>query len=200
MPADYPQALRELIAQLRRMPGIGPRSAERIALWVMGQPATNGLPVARAIEAAADGIAPCPLCGFFAEGGRCAFCDDPARSPASLCVVEWATDILPIERTGVFKGQYHALGGRIAPLDHVGPEDLRIAELLRRIESGAVAEVILALGTDVEGEATSRYLAPILSAAGARVTRIAQGLPVGGGLESADALTLSRAMECRRAM
>jgi recombination protein RecR len=200
MPAEYPEPLRDLIGQLRRMPGIGPRSAERLALWILGQPAEHGSPVAAAIEVAIRNIVPCSRCGFFTESDRCPICDDPGRVRPALCVVEWPTDILPIERTGAFKGLYHALGGRIAPLDHVGPEDLRIAELVRRVEGGVVEEVILALGTDVEGEATARYLAPLLAPSGVRVTRIAQGLPAGGGLESADALTLSRALEGRRAV
>jgi recombination protein RecR len=180
------------------MPGIGPRSAERIALWMNQSRDARAVEIARAIEAAATGIRPCARCGFFSVGEVCEICLDAGRDGGLLCVVEQATDILPLERTGVYKGVYHALGGRIAPLDHVGPEQLRIEELLRRVEGEKPREVILALGSDVEGEATANYVAELLKEKGVRVTRIAQGMPAGGGLESADELTLSRAMAGRR--
>ena len=192
--AEYPAPLQELIAQLKRMPGIGPRSAERIALWMVT--ARNARPgeIAAAITAVTQEVPPCPQCGFFTAEPLCAICADSERTHETLCVVETATEILPLERTGVFRGLYHALGGKISPLDHVGPEDLRIAELLERVRSGEPAEVILALGVDVEGEATANYLASLLREFPVQITRIAQGLPAGGGLEQADELTLSRAL------
>jgi len=195
---EYPGAILELVAQLRRMPGIGPRSAERIALWMNQSRDARAMEIARAIQAAAEGIRPCVRCGFFSVGDVCEICADESRNGDLLCVVEQATDILPLERTGVYRGRYHALGGRIAPLDHVGPEQLRIKELLTRVDAENPREIILALGADVEGEATANYLADLLREKGVRVTRIAQGLPAGGGLESADELTLSRAMAGRR--
>jgi len=195
---EYPGPITELVAQLRRMPGIGPRSAERIALWMNQSRDARPAEIARAIQAAAEGVRPCERCGFFSVGGLCEICADGSRNGEMLCVVEQATDILPLERTGVFHGRYHALGGRIAPLDHVGPEQLRIEELIRRVDAEGPVEIILALGSDVEGEATANYLADLLREKRVTVTRIAQGLPAGGGLESADELTLSRALSGRR--
>ena len=195
---EYPAPIGELIAQLRRMPGIGPRSAERIALWMNQSRDARPAEIARAIDAAAEGVRPCERCGFFATGPVCEICADTSRNTGLLCVVEQATDILPLERTGVYRGRYHALGGRIAPLDHVGPDQLRIGELLTRIDAAQPVEVILALGADVEGEATANYLRELLIEKPVTVTRIAQGLPAGGGLESADELTLSRALSGRR--
>jgi len=195
---EYPGPITELVAQLRRMPGIGPRSAERIALWMNQSRDARPVEIARAIQEAASSIRPCERCGFFSTGPVCEICGDASRNGDLLCVVEQATDILPLERTGVYRGRYHALGGRIAPLDHVGPEQLRIEELMRRIDAEGPREVILALGADVEGEATANYLAELLRGKPVTVTRIAQGLPAGGGLESADELTLTRALAGRR--
>ena len=195
--AEYPAPLKDLVAQLKRMPGIGPRSAERIALWMLS--ARNARPgeIAAAITAVTEAVHPCPRCGFFTTDPQCGICADETRTAGPLCVVEQATDILPLERTGAFRGRYHALGGRISPLDHVGPEDLRIDALLERVRTEQPAEVILALGADVEGEATAHYLAGLLREFPVHVTRIAQGLPAGGGLEHADELTLSRALSGR---
>jgi len=194
---EYPAPLRELVAQLKRMPGIGPRSAERIALWMVG--ARNARPgeIAAAIASVTESVQPCPRCGFFATGPLCEICAEEGRTSDVICVVEQATDILPLERTGAFRGLYHALGGRISPLDHVSPEDLRIDALLQRVRKEQPAEVILALSSDVEGEATANYLAGLLREFPVQVTRIAQGLPAGGGLEHADELTLSRALSGR---
>ena len=201
---DYPEPLQRLTLQLKRLPGIGPRSAERIALWLVGdqRDATHGgrgKEVAEAVLESAEKVHPCTDCGFFTTETLCDICRDDSRAAGPLCVVEQATDILPLERTGVFRGRYHALGGRLAPLDHVGPEDLTIEHLLRRVHAaGPAVEIILALSADVEGEATAQYLAGLLKEfSGVTVTRIAQGLPAGGGLESADELTLSRAMTGR---
>jgi recombination protein RecR len=179
-----------LVRELRRQPGVGPRSAERIALWLLGD-AERTSSLAGALTAARDTLGHCAECGFFCLEERCEICGDEARE-AVLCVVERATDILPIERSGAFRGRYHALGGRLSPLEHVGPEDLRLVELTARLEGGSFTEVILALSTDVEGEATANYLGELLGARGVRVTRLAQGMPAGGGLESADELTLAR--------
>ncbi len=195
--AEYPAAIRGLIGELKRMPGIGPRSAERIALWMVGARNARPAEIARAIAEVGETVRPCGRCGFFVCEATCAICDDPSRSVELLCVVERATDIVPLERSGAFRGRYHALGGRISPLDHIGPEDLRIDALLERVRRETPAEVILALGADVEGEATASYLAELLRELPVRITRIAQGLPAGGGLEHADELTLSRALRGR---
>ncbi len=198
--AEYPAAIRALIAELKRLPGIGPRSAERIALWMIQSRDARAGEVARAIGEVTATIRPCPRCGFFTTGALCEICADPARDPALICVVEQPTEILPLERTGAFRGHYHALGGRISPLDHIGPDDLRIDALLARIAAEKPAEIILALGSDVEGEATANYLATLLRELPVAVTRLAQGLPAGGGLEHADELTLTRAMSGRTAV
>jgi recombination protein RecR len=193
----YPPAIAALIAELKRMPGIGPRSAERIALWMIQSRDARVAEISRAIDHVAATIRPCPRCGFFTAEALCEICADSTRDATLLCVVEQPTEILPLERTGAFQGRYHTLGGRISPLDHIGPEDLRIDALIERIKTEAPAEIILALGADVEGEATANYLAQLLRELPVRVTRLAQGLPAGGGLESADELTLSRAMSGR---
>jgi recombination protein RecR len=150
-----------------------------------------------AISTSRENLQTCRLCGFFAEEEECVLCGDEARAGRELCIVETATDILPLERTGVFRGRYHALGGQLSPLDGIGPEQLRIAELLERIGTERPSEVILALGADVEGEATSHYLAEMMAPTGVHVTRIAQGLPAGGGVEQADQITLHRALANR---
>ena len=197
---DYPVAIKELVAQLKRMPGIGPRSAERIALWMVQSRDARPRDIATALCTVTEKVKPCLKCGFFSNEPLCEICSDTGRTDKTLCVVEQPTDIIPLERTGVFRGRYHALGGRISPLDHVGPDDLRIGALLDRVKSEGPAEVILALSSDVEGEATANYLAGLLKEYGLSVTRIAQGLPAGGGLETADELTLSRALSGRRQM
>jgi len=200
-PLDFPAPVKELIARLKSLPGIGPRSAERIALWLLQSPKADPAAMAAALCDAKENIAPCPVCGFFSTRETCAVCDDPKRDDRLLCVVEQATDVLPLERTGAFRGRYHCLGGRLSPLDRVTPEDLRIPQLLRRLESAPEeTEVILALGSDVEGEATANYLADLLRRGNRRLSRIAQGLPAGGGLEHADELTLMRAMQGRRSL
>ena len=194
---EYPSAIRELIAQLRQMPGIGPRSAERIALWIVQARGDQPETIARAISDARTTIRPCTACGFFATAELCEICADDSRASELLCVVEQPTDILPLEKTGAFRGRYHALGGRISPLDHVGPDDLRIKELLARVEEEKFSEIILALAADVEGEATTNYLVELLKRFPVTLTRIAHGLPAGGGLESADELTLYQALSGR---
>jgi len=195
---EYPEAVGKLVDELRRLPGVGPRSAERIAIWLLQSVKADPMALASALEKAKDEVVACPVCGFFATAERCAICSDFSRESV-LCVVEQATDVLPLERSGAFKGRYHCLGGKLSPLDNVTPDDLRIGSLLRRIEHEEVSEVILAPGSDVEGEATANYIAGLLKGR-CHVTRIAQGLPAGGGLEHADALTLARALEGRRGL
>jgi recombination protein RecR len=194
---EYPQSLRDLIAQLRQMPGVGPRSAERIALWMVQARSNQPEEIARVIQQTRQSIHPCKLCGYFATNNLCEICADESRAMDLLCVVEQPTDILPLEKTRAFRGRYHSLGGRISPLDHVAPEDLRIKELLDRIEKEKFSEIIFALATDVEGEATTNYLVDLLKDKPVALTRIARGIPAGGGLESADELTLSAALSGR---
>ncbi|MFZ4483221.1 MAG: recombination mediator RecR [Chthoniobacterales bacterium] len=194
--ADYPEPFVALVRALHRLPGIGPRSAERLALWLLGSSDRTSA-LAEALLTARDQLRHCSQCGFFATQETCTICLDEGRD-AVLCVVEQATDILPIERSGAFHGYYHALGGRLSPLEHVGPGDLRLAELGDRLDRVAYTEVILALSTDVEGEATANFLQQVLAPRGLRLTRLAQGIAAGGGLESADELTLARALAGRR--
>lgn len=196
-PADYPEPFQALIARLRRLPGIGPRSAERIALWLVSSREARPLELAEAVTNAKSHIHPCARCGFFALAELCEICADPSRMGREICVVEQITDVLPIERTRAFAGLYHVLGGRLSPLDRVGPEDLSINALLDRLPVEHPSEVILALSADVEGEATTNYLADHLAPHGIPVTRIAHGLPAGGGLDHADPLTLQRALSGR---
>ncbi|MGI8889270.1 MAG: recombination mediator RecR [Chthoniobacterales bacterium] len=194
---EYPSELRELITQLRQMPGVGPRSAERIALWIVQSREQRPEGIAQAIITTRSAIRPCTKCGFFATSELCEICMDESRARELLCVVEQPTDILPLERTSAFRGRYHSLGGRISPLDRVAPEDLRIDALVKRVEQETPDEIIFALAADVEGEATTNYLVELLKKYPVNLTRIAHGLPAGGGLESADELTLSRALSGR---
>lgn len=199
--ADFPDPVKALVGELKRLPGVGPRSAERIAVWLLQNAKANSTTLAEALLVAKEQVRPCPVCGFFATESGCDVCDEPTRDDLLLCVVEQATDVLPLERSGSFRGRYHCLGGKLSPLDRVSPEDLRIPQLVRRIEAAPEEiEVILALGSDVEGEATANYLADLLRGRNCKLTRIAQGLPAGGGLEHADALTLMRAMQGRRSV
>lgn len=197
---DYPRPVIELIAELKRLPGVGPRSAERVAIWLLQHDKANPFELAESIQEAKQRIDSCGVCGFFATSEGCPVCSDSSRDVSELCVVEQATDVLPLERSGAFKGFYHCLGGKLSPLDRVTPEDLNISELLTRVEKYPETEVILALGSDVEGEATANYLADILSKYSCKITRIAQGMPAGGGLDHADDLTLLRAMQGRRSI
>jgi recombination protein RecR len=195
--AEYPIPLRSLIEELKRLPGIGARSAERIALWMLQSKDAHPESLGRAIAKVQETVRCCAQCGFFTETDRCALCSDPGRDRHSLCIVEQPTNILPVERSGAFHGVYHALGGKISPLDHVGPEQLRIPELLARLRADPPSEIILALGGDVESEATAHYLADLLREFHIPLTRLAQGMPAGTGLEYADELTLARALSGR---
>lgn len=196
----FPEPLARLIAALNRLPGIGPRSAERLALFLVQADPSISSDLSRTLTEARERIRACEICGALTETQPCMFCSRPDRSGETLCLVERSTDILSIEKAGGFRGRYHVLGGKISPVNGVGPEDLRIAELEARLDAEGVREVIIALGTDVEGDATSYYLAKRLGASGVAVSRIAHGLPAGTGLDHADELTLQQALEGRRPM
>lgn len=198
MTTSLPEPVAQLVAALGRLPGIGPRSAERLALHLVQTDPGQVRQLAEALLAARERITQCERCAALTETQPCAVCGDERRDSGLLCVVERSLDILSLEKSGTFRGRYHSLGGKLSPLNGVGPEDLRIAELERRVPAESVKEVILALSSDVEGDATGHYLAKRLAALGVRVSRIAQGLPAGSGLEFADELTLSRALEGRR--
>jgi recombination protein RecR len=198
--SSLPEPITALIGALTRLPGIGPRSAERIALHLVQAEADQSKTLAAAVLKARETIHFCTTCGALTERSPCALCDDPRRDGSLLCVVERAVDVLSIEKSRSFRGRFHVLGGKISPLDGVEPDDLRIPQLEARLKTEPIREVIIALGTDVEGDATSNYLARRLVRSGLKVTRIAHGLPAGTGLEYADELTLSRALEGRREM
>ncbi len=197
---SLPGPVTQLVAALGRLPGIGPRSAERLALHLVQGDADAVRQLAAVLVDARERVASCERCGALTEHQPCPVCADERRDASQLCIVERALDVLSLEKSGTFKGRYHVLGGKLSPLNGVGPEDLRIAELESRLADGTVQEVILALGSDVEGDATSHYLARRLASRAVRVSRLAQGLPAGSGLEFADELTLSRALEGRREM
>ncbi len=196
----YEGPIQDLIDELSRLPGIGPKSAQRLAFHLVKAPPEEAKRLAEAILAAKERISFCVECGNVAEGERCRICRDPGRDPTVLCVVEEPKDAATIEKAGVIKGRYHVLGGAISPLDGIGPEDLRVQELLERVERDHVAEVIIATNPNLEGNATAMYVAGLLKPLGVRVTRLASGLPVGGDLEYADEVTLSQALEGRREM
>jgi len=198
--ASLPAPIHALIGALHRLPGIGPRSAERIALHLVQADTGAVKELAEAILSARERIRFCELCGALTEHSPCTTCTDPRRDASLLCVIERAVDILSLEKSATFRGKYHVLGGKISPLNGVQPEDLRIVELETRLGSEPVHELVIALGTDVEGDATGYYLAKRLTRPGLKITRIAHGLPAGTGLDFADELTLSRALEGRREM
>lgn len=196
--AFLPEQIAHLIGALSKLPGIGPRSAERIALYLVQAEAGSVKQLAQIILQARERVRFCDLCGALTEKATCDLCTDPRRDASLVCLVERPVDILSVEKSGTFRGKYHVLGGKISPLNGVEPEDLRIAELEQRVGRETIKELVIALGTDVEGDATSFYLAKRLAREGLRITRIAHGLPAGTGLEYADELTLSRALEGRR--
>jgi len=195
-----PASITALIAALSKLPGVGPRSAERIALHLVQTDSAVVKQLADIILHARENIQFCTVCGALTEKSPCPICADTRRDASLLCVVERAVDILSVEKSGTYRGKFHVLGGKISPLDGVEPEDLRIAELEQRLTHEPVREIVIALGTDVEGDATSFYLAKRLARSGLVISRIAYGLPAGSGLEFADELTLSRALEGRREM
>jgi recombination protein RecR len=199
----YAAAVQDLIDELGRLPGVGPKSAQRIAFHLLKVPAEDALRLSRAITVVKERVSWCRRCFNVAEGGNdaeCDICGDPQRDGSVICVVEEPRDLVAVEKTREFKGRYHVLQGAISPIDGIGPEQLRIRELLGRIEPEGVTEIILCTNPNIEGDATALYLASLLKPLPLRVTRIASGLPVGGDLEYADELTLGRALEGRRQM
>jgi recombination protein RecR len=194
----YAPPIARLLEELERLPGIGPKSAQRIAYFILRSDEEVAGRLAASLLEVKSAIHFCPRCFDFAEAELCEVCADPERDTTLLCVVEEPRDVVAIERTGEFRGFYHVLGGVISPIDGIGPEQLRVRELLDRVSGGTVVEVVVATNTTVEGETTALYLARMLKPLGLRVTRIASGLPVGGDLEYADEVTLGRALEARR--
>ncbi len=190
--------VQDLIDAFRRLPGIGYKSAQRLAFHLLKAPAEEAHALADAIVSAKNKVAICRTCFNVSDGEICNFCRDPRRDDTLICVVEEPSDIIAVERTNEFRGRYHVLGGHISPMDGIGPDDLRIRDLLQRLSGGVVKEVIVCTNPTVEGEATAIYLGNLIKPLGVRITRIASGLPVGGELEYADEVTLGRALEGRR--
>jgi recombination protein RecR len=190
-------SIERLVAELARLPGIGPRSAQRLAFHLMKAPPERARDLSAAIADMSERLRPCSVCFSFAEAELCPICADPRRDPSLLCAVEEPSAILPIERTHEYRGRYHVLGGALSPIDGVDPEDLRVTELVARIEADGVAELVIATNPTMSGEATALYLADLVRGK-VRVTRLASGLPVGSDLEHADELTLGRALLGRR--
>ncbi len=194
----YEGIVQDLIDELGRLPGVGPKSAQRIAFHVLQAEPTDVRRLAHALLEVKDKVRFCAVCGNVAEDVECRICKDPRRDPTVLCVVEEPKDIVAIERTREFRGRYHVLGGAISPIEGIGPDDLRVRELMTRLADGTIIELILATDPNLEGEATATYLARLTRPLGLNVTRLASGLPVGGDLEYADEVTLGRAFEGRR--
>ncbi|XNZ00299.1 recombination mediator RecR [Micrococcus luteus] len=194
----YEGAVQDLIDELGRLPGIGPKSAQRIAFHIMETESEDMLRLSDAIRTVKEKVTLCELCFNVSEQDRCAICRDDKRDTSLLCVVEESQDVMAIERTRAYRGRYHVLGGSINPIAGIGPEQLHVRELLTRLQDDVIQEVILATDPNLEGEATATYLGRMLGATGIRVTRLASGLPVGGDLEYADEVTLGRAFEGRR--
>ena len=194
----YEGIIQDLIDELGRLPGVGPKSAQRIAFHILAAEPTDVYRLADALREVKEKVRFCSICGNVAEESECRICRDPRRDQTALCVVEEPKDVVAIEKTREFKGRYHVLGGAISPFDGIGPDDLRIRELMIRLADGAITEVILATDPNLEGEATATYLARLIAPLGVAVSRLASGLPVGGDLEYADEVTLGRAFEGRR--
>lgn len=200
MTSALARPLARLIDELGKLPGVGPKTAQRLAYFILRAPLEDARGLADAIRAVKEELRYCSTCFNIAEQDPCAVCAAEDRDPALVCVVEEPLDVLAIERTGGYRGRYHVLHGAISPVNGVRPDDLRIAPLVERVRRGGVEEVILATNPNLEGEATAMYIAQLLTTSGVRVTRLARGLPVGGDLEYADEVTLSRALEGRRAV
>jgi len=196
--AYYPEPVARLIDALQRLPGIGPRTAQRLTFFLLKRPAGEVRELADSLVSVKANIVHCGRCFNVTDTDPCRICADPTRDARLLCIVEEPNDLLAMERTGEFRGRYHVLLGALSPLDGIGPEDLKMRELLQRLEAEPVDEIILATNPNVEGEATALYLAKLLKPFGARLTRIARGLPVGGDVEYADQVTLSKALEGRK--
>lgn len=196
----YDGIVQDLIDELGRLPGIGPKSAQRIAFHILQTPSFDVSRLSQVLAEVREKVRFCEICGNVSEQDRCSICRDPRRNQTLICVVEDAKDVAAIERTREFRGLYHVLGGAISPIAGVGPDDLRIAQLMQRLADGTVQEVILATNPNLEGEATATYLSRLLTSLQITVTRLASGLPVGGDLEYADEVTLGRAFEGRRSI
>ncbi|WP_405726904.1 recombination mediator RecR [Streptomyces sp. NBC_01537] len=194
----YEGVVQDLIDELGRLPGVGPKSAQRIAFHILQADPADVRRLAHALAEVKAKVRFCTVCGNVAESEQCRVCRDPRRDPSVICVVEESKDVVAVERTREFRGRYHVLGGAISPIEGIGPDDLRIRELLARLADGTVTELILATDPNLEGEATATYLARMIKPMGLKVTRLASGLPVGGDLEYADEVTLGRAFEGRR--
>jgi recombination protein RecR len=194
----YEGVVQDLIDELGRLPGVGPKSAQRIAFHILQSDPVDVRRLANALNEVKEKVRFCAVCGNVSESERCRVCLDQRRDPSVICVVEEPKDVVAVERTREFRGRYHVLGGAISPIEGVGPDDLRIRELMTRLADGVVTELILATDPNLEGEATATYLARLLKPMGLKVTRLASGLPVGGDLEYADEVTLGRAFEGRR--
>ncbi len=191
-------AIQKLLDELERLPGIGPKSAQRIAYWILNEDRIDSTRLAQAIIEVKDTVHFCARCFNYAQDDLCDICASPKRDQNTICVVSEPRDIPPIERTGTFSGVYHVLGGALSPLEGIGPDDLHRAELLARLNDPTISEVILATNPNIEGETTASYLARLIKPLGVKVSRLASGLPVGGDLEFADEVTLGRAIEARR--
>jgi len=196
----YEGPVQDLIDELGRLPGIGPKSAQRLAFHILAADSDEVMRLADTLKLVKNTVKFCEVCFNVAEENRCRICRDPRRDQTAICVVEESKDVVAVERTREFRGRYHVLGGAISPIDGIGPDELRIRELMPRLADGAVTEVILATDPNLEGEATATYLTRLLKPMGLRITRLASGLPVGGDLEYADEVTLGRAFEGRRAV
>ncbi|MBV9486057.1 MAG: recombination protein RecR [Frankiaceae bacterium] len=196
----YEGPVQDLIDELGRLPGVGPKGAQRIAFYLLAADPADVRRLVDALTEVKDKVKFCTICGNVSEAGQCRVCRDPRRDLAVICVVEEPKDVVAIERTREFRGRYHVLGGAISPIEGVGPDDLRIRELMTRLADGTVTELILATDPNLEGEATATYLARLVKPMDLKVTRLASGLPVGGDLEYADEVTLGRAFEGRRAL
>lgn len=194
----YPPSLEKLMDALAKLPGVGPKTAQRLAFHIMEQPGEEAALLAAAIGEVKEKLHFCPVCFNIAENEVCEICGDTQRVASVICVVESAKDIIPLEKSGSFRGYYHVLGGLISPMDGVGPGELHLKELLKRLEDNKVQEIIMATSSGVEGEATALYIGDLLRPLVPKITRIAQGLPVGGDLEYVDEITLARALQGRR--
>ena len=192
------EPIETLCSQLARLPGIGSKSALRLAYHILDMPKSSAKELAAAISNACDKVNHCSICGNYTDVDPCRVCTDKTRSDDTICVVEDAKDVLAMEKMREFRGKYHVLGGVISPMDGIGPDDIRIKELIARVRQGGVKEIIIATNPNIEGEATSSYIARLLKPLGVRVTRIAHGIPIGGNIEYADEMTILKAMEGRR--
>jgi recombination protein RecR len=195
---DFAAPIARLVDELKRLPGIGQKTAQRLAFFILRASREDALALAEAIRSAKENIRECSVCNNITDADPCLYCTNPARSPKTICVIENASEILPIEKTRQYSGVYHILGGALAPLSGVGPEQLKIKSLIERLKSGTVEEIIIATSPTTEGEATAVYLSKLIKPLGVLVTRIAMGIPVGSDLEYADEVTMSKAMEGRR--